>query len=111
MSTPNPRGVYCNEYSRRVGWGGVGFPQSDPPRLWGDSSFHGLRGGADICSLGWVLEPLALGIPHVSRHEGHIPQVMYVEAVGLFVPRTQFAAEGRVSPAVTLETTQVTDEG
>lgn len=89
----------------------MGFPQSHPPRLWGDSFFLGLRGGADICSLSWVLFPLALGIPNVSSHESHVPQIMNIEAAGLLVPRTQFTAEGRVSPAVTSGTTQVADEG
>lgn len=50
------------------GWGGVGFPQSDPPRLWGDSLFLGLRGGAGICSPSWILLPLALGFLNVSSH-------------------------------------------
>lgn len=50
------------------GWGGVGFPQSDPPRLWGDSLFLGFRGGAGICSLSWILLPLALGFLNFSSH-------------------------------------------
>ena len=50
------------------GWGGVGFPQSDPLRLWGDSLFLGLRGGAAICSPSWALLPGALGIPSVPSH-------------------------------------------
>lgn len=50
------------------GWGGVGFPQSDPPRPWGDSLFLGLRGGAAVCSLSWALLPGALGIPSVPSH-------------------------------------------
>lgn len=50
------------------GWGGVEFPQSDPPRLWGDSLFLGFGRGADICSLSWALLPLALSTPSVSSH-------------------------------------------
>lgn len=93
------------------GWGGVGFPQSDPPRLWGDSLFLGLKGGADICSLSWALLPLALGIPSVSSHYSHIPQIINVEAVDLFIPRTQFTAMGRVSPELSSGATQVVDKG
>lgn len=89
----------------------MGFVQSDPSRLWGDSLFLGFRGGAESCSLSWVLFPLALGIPPVPSHESHVPQIIDVEAVGLFIPRIHFTAEGRVSPEVTLGTTQVTDEG
>lgn len=109
--TPNPRGVYCSAYSRRAGRGGVGFTQSDPSRLWVDVLFLGFRGGADSCPLSWVLFPLALGIPRVPSHQSHVPQIVNVEAVGLFVARIHSAAEGRVSPEVALGTTQVTDEG
>ena len=93
------------------GWSGVGFPQSDPPRLWGDSLFLGLRGGAAICSLSRALLPGALGIPSVPSHYSHIPQILRVEAVDLFIPRTQFTAEGRVSPEVTSGTTQLINKG
>lgn len=93
------------------GQGGVWFTQSDPSRFRGDSLFLGFRGGAASCSLSRVLFLLALGVPPVPGHQSHIPQVVDVEAVGLFVPRTHLTAEGRVSPEVTLGATQVTDVG
>lgn len=106
IRTPNPRGGYCNECSRRVG-----FPPSAPSRLWSDSFFLGLRGRADICSPCWDLLPLTPGIPSVSSHESHISQIIDVETVGLFIPRTQITAEGRISPEVPTGTTQIIHEG
>lgn len=63
MRMANPRGVYCNERSRRVG-----LPQSDPPGFWGDSLFLGLRGRGRDFSPALALLLLALGIPSVSSH-------------------------------------------
>lgn len=91
--------------------GRAGFPPADPPRLWGDSLFLGLRGGADMCAPSRALLLLALGVLSVSGYQSHVPQIIDVEAVGLFVPRPPVTAEGRVSPEAPSGTTQVIDKG
>lgn len=98
------------------GVGRAGFPPADPLRLWGDSLFLGLRGGAGMCTpsralLLLALLLLALGVLSVSGYQSHVPQIIDVEAVGLLVPRPQVTAEGRVFPEAPSGTTQVTDKG
>lgn len=80
-------------------------------RGWGDSFFLGPRDRADICSPGGALPPQASGILRVSSHQGHIPQVVGIEAADLFVSRRQAAAEGGVFPGIPPGAAEILNEG